>query len=144
MTIDWLSFNPLQALMGGSLIGIAAATLWICNGRVAGISGIIGRMLGNKTTDIAWRAAFLFGLIASPLIYQIAAPLPFIQIDASMPTLIGAGLLVGIGTRYGSGCTSGHGICGVARLSPRSIVATLTFMASGFATVYITKHLLIG
>ena len=144
MNIDWLNFSPLEALIGGALIGTAAAALWLFNGRIAGISGIVGGLLANKIGDRAWRLAFLAGLIGSPLAYQHFAPLPTAQIDASVPMLLGAGFLVGLGTRYGSGCTSGHGICGMSRLSPRSIVATLSFMASAFITVYITKHILNG
>lgn len=141
MTIDWASFTPGSAAIGGALIGCAAAMLLLLNGRVAGISGIIGGLFRPKREDVSWRVAFIAGLVVAPAIYGIATRLPDIRIDASLPTLALAGFLVGIGTRYGSGCTSGHGICGTSRLSPRSIVATLCFMAAGFATVFVVRHL---
>ena len=144
MTIDWAHFTPLAALSGGVLIGIAAAMFLLWNGRIAGISGIIGGVLRPKTGDLAWRFAFIGGLIAAPLIYQLFAPLPEIQITANTWLVVAAGLLVGVGTRYGAGCTSGHGVCGISRLSPRSIAATLIFMAAGFATVFVTRHLIAG
>lgn len=144
MTIDWTQFTPLSALIGGVLIGLAAATLVLVNGRIAGVSGILGGLLQPKRQDTAWRAAFVAGLIAAPLLYRLFAALPEIRIDAEWPTLVLAGLLVGVGTRYGSGCTSGHAVCGVSRLSPRSLLATLTFMATGFATVYLVRHVLAG
>jgi len=143
MSIDWMRFTPLSALAGGLLIGVAAAALILVNGRVAGVSGIVGGLLHPKTGDVAWRTAFVLGLIAAPMLCRLFAALPEIRIDAAWPILILAGLLVGAGTRYGSGCTSGHGVCGLSRLSPRSLVATLTFMAAGFATVYVVRHLLI-
>jgi uncharacterized membrane protein YedE/YeeE len=115
--------------------------LALVNGRIAGISGIVGGLLRPTATDFAWRVAFLAGLVAAPVLYAMAAALPAIVIDANYPTLIAAGLFVGAGTRYGAGCTSGHGVCGIARLSPRSLVATLIFMAAGFATVFVTRHL---
>ena len=142
MTIDWTHFTPLSALIGGLLIGLAAAALVFVNGRIAGVSGIVGGLLRPKAGDAAWRAAFVIGLIAAPVLYQVFAALPEIRIDAQWPVLTLAGLLVGVGTRYGSGCTSGHGVCGLSRLSPRSFAATLTFMAAGFATVYVVRHLL--
>ena len=142
MMIDWSSFTPVQALSGGALIGLAAILLLIFNGRIAGISGIVGGLLGPRLTgDVAWRVAFVLGIIAAPLLYRVFAELPEIRIDADWPMLVLAGLLVGFGSRYGSGCTSGHGVCGISRLSPRSIVATLSFMATGFATVYLVRHL---
>ena len=144
MTIDWAHFTPLAALSGGVLIGIAAAMFLLWNGRIAGISGIIGGLLRPKPGDLAWRFAFIGGLIAAPLIYQLFAPLPEIQITANTWLVVAAGLLVGVGTRYGAGCTSGHGVCGISRLSPRSIAATLIFMAAGFATVFVTRHLIAG
>lgn len=128
-------------LAGGILIGLAAAMLLLVNGRIAGISGILGGLLSRAfpgpaaEDDGAWRFAFLAGLVAAPLLYGAFAALPAVQVDAGTGTLAVAGLLVGVGTRYGSGCTSGHGVCGLSRLSPRSLVATLCFMAAGFATV---------
>ena len=142
MTIDWTHFTPLSALIGGLLIGLAAAALVFVNGRIAGVSGIVGGLLRPKAGDSAWRAAFVIGLIAAPVLYQVFAALPEIRIDAQWPVLALAGALVGVGTRYGSGCTSGHGVCGLSRLSPRSLVATVTFMGAGFVTVYVVRHLL--
>ena len=142
MSIDWNAFTPGSALVGGILIGIAAAMFLLLNGRVAGISGILGGLLKPTPGDIGWRAAFVAGLIAAPLVYSLFAVLPSLQIDASYGALVLAGLLVGVGTRYGSGCTSGHGVCGLSRLSPRSLVATLVFMGAGFATVFVVRHLL--
>lgn len=144
MTIDWQHFTPLLSLSGGLLIGLAAAALVLFNGRIAGISGIVGGLLRPQTGDRAWRLAFIVGLLLSPLLYGLVVALPESRVDAGWPTLIAAGLLVGIGTRYGSGCTSGHGVCGISRLSPRSLVATVIFMAAGFATVFIVRHVLGG
>lgn len=141
MMIDWSQFTPWTALAGGALIGLAAALFLLLNGRIAGISGVLGGLLKPVRGDIAWRAAFVLGLVAAPLVYRLFQQLPVLQIDADYVALIVAGLLVGVGTRYGSGCTSGHGVCGLARLSPRSGVATLCFMAAGFATVFVTRHL---
>lgn len=141
MTIDWNHFTPWASLTGGVLIGIAAAMLVLLNGRVAGISGILGGVLVPRRADIAWRVAFVAGLLAAPWVYLLFAPAVAPRIDAGFGTLIVAGLLVGLGTRYGSGCTSGHGVCGLSRLSPRSLAATGTFMAAGFATVYVARHL---
>ena len=142
--IDWASFTPGSALVGGGLIGIAAAMLVLLNGRIAGISGIIGGLLRPRAGDRLWRIAFIAGLLASPLVYSLAAAVPAAVIEADYPMLIAAGLLVGVGTRYGGGCTSGHGVCGISRLSPRSLVATLTFMAAGFLVVFIVRHVLGG
>lgn len=142
MTVDWNAFTPVAALSGGLLIGLAASAFLVLNGRIAGISGIVGGLLPPRAGDIAWRTAFTAGLIAAPLAWRSTASLPPIEIEAGYPMLIAAGLLVGVGTRYASGCTSGHGVCGLARLSPRSLVATLGFMATGFATVFIVRHLL--
>lgn len=142
MSIDWTHFTPIAALTGGLLVGLAAALFVVFNGRIAGISGIVGGLLRPKRGDMAWRAAFIGGLIVAPLLYRLFAALPEIQIDAGWPLLIVAGLTVGIGTRYGSGCTSGHGVCGLSRLSPRSMVATVTFMGAGFLTVFVVRHLL--
>ena len=140
ITIAWTEFTPWSALAGGVMIGLAAAMFVLLNGRVAGISGVIGGLFKPVTGDVAWRAAFVIGLVGAPLIYGLFAALPLPRIDASFGALVGAGLLVGVGTRYGSGCTSGHGVCGLARLSPRSIVATAAFMGAGFATVFVTRH----
>ena len=142
MSIDWNAFTPGSALIGGMLIGIAAAMFLLLNGRVAGISGILGGLLKPTSGDIGWRVTFVAGLIAAPLAYSLFAVLPRLQIDASYGALVLAGLLVGVGTRYGSGCTSGHGVCGLSRLSMRSLVATLMFMGAGFATVFVVRHLL--
>ena len=141
MTIDWNAFTPWSALAGGALIGIAAAMFLLLNGRIAGISGILGGLLKPVRGDVDWRVAFVVGLVVAPLVYALFATLPRPQIDASYGALALAGLLVGVGTRYGSGCTSGHGVCGLSRLSPRSLVATLSFMGAGFATVFVVRHL---
>ncbi len=141
MTIVWNVFTPWSALIGGMLIGLAAAMFALLNGRIAGISGVLGGLLKPTRGDVGWRVAFIGGLVAAPLVYGLFAALPAVQIDASYLALVVAGLLVGVGTRYGSGCTSGHGVCGLSRLSPRSLVATLTFMAAGFATVFAVRHL---
>jgi uncharacterized membrane protein YedE/YeeE len=143
MMIDWAHFTPWASLAGGVLIGLAAALLVLFNGRIAGISGILGGLLEWPRGDLAWRIAFLLGLIGAPAIYAAFAPLPAVQVDAGSATLVAAGLLVGLGTRYGSGCTSGHGVCGLSRLSPRSLVATAAFMAAGFATVFFVRHLIV-
>ena len=142
MTIDWIAFTPYTALAGGALIGLATAVLLLLNGRIAGISGILGGLLFRAPGETSWRLAFTIGLLVGPALWMLVHTLPPIHIDAGYPVLIAAGLLVGIGTRYGSGCTSGHGVCGLSRLSPRSLVATLTFMAAGFATVFVVRHLL--
>jgi uncharacterized membrane protein YedE/YeeE len=143
VNIDWTAFTPWSALAGGAMIGIAAVLFALFNGRVAGISGIVGGLLRPAFRDAAWRVAFLAGLIVAPIVYRLSAGVPDLTIDANYPTLVVAGILVGVGTRYGSGCTSGHGVCGLSRLSPRSLVATLAFMAAGFATVFATRHILI-
>ena len=142
MLIDWSHFTPWPAVQGGVLIGIGAALLILLNGRIAGICGIVGGLLRPRAGDTGWRIAFLAGLAVAPVLWQVFARLPDIQIDADYGLLVVAGLLVGLGTRYGSGCTSGHGVCGISRLSPRSIVATLSFMLSGFVAVYLFRHLL--
>ena len=139
--IAWEVFTPWTALSGGILIGVAAAIFLLLNGRIAGISGILAGLLTPARGDMGWRLAFMAGMILAPVLWILAAEAPVIEINASYPQLIIAGLLVGLGTRYGSGCTSGHGVCGLSRLSPRSLVATLSFMASGFITVYIIRHL---
>ncbi len=157
MAIDFNAFTPLTALAGGALIGLSAAMLILFNGRIAGISGVLGGLLRPRAGDVGWRVAFVAGLLMAPLIWQLVVLLPASrwltvseyttvalitvrQIDASAALLVAAGLLVGIGTRYGAGCTSGHGVCGLSRLSLRSLAATLTFMAAGFATVYVMRH----
>ncbi|HBY2478906.1 YeeE/YedE family protein [Klebsiella quasipneumoniae subsp. similipneumoniae] len=137
MTINLVQFTPFLSFLGGVLIGCATWILLLFCGRIAGISGILGGVLSRGTPDRGWRLAFLVGIIISPLLYALVYPLPAIEVSASWPILIIAGLLVGIGTRYGSGCTSGHGVCGLSRLSPRSLVATLTFMAVAFITVWL-------
>lgn len=145
MNIDWAHFTPWSSLSGGIILGVASALFILINGRVLGISGILGGLLPPKSGDTFWRLAFLAGMFASPWVFNILAPADFIttpQIDADLVMLVIAGLLVGIGTRYGSGCTSGHGVCGLSRMSPRSLVATLSFMAAGFLTVYVVRHLI--
>lgn len=142
MTIDWQHFTPWTSLAGGLLIGFAAALFVLLNGRIAGISGVLGGLLMPRAGDIAWRLLFVAGLLLAPTVYGLVAALPAATIEADVPTLVVAGLLVGLGTRFGAGCTSGHGVCGISRLSPRSIVATLSFMAAGFATVYVVRHVL--
>ena len=139
--IDWVNFTPIS-LVGGTLIGLASVILWWFNGRIAGMSGIIASLLSAKTFDMKWQWAFVIGLIAAPWLYQLFADLPPITVQSSPWIYILGGLIVGFGTRLGSGCTSGHGICGNARLSKRSMVATLTFMLLGFLTVYIGRHVL--
>ncbi|MDQ3273205.1 MAG: YeeE/YedE family protein [Pseudomonadota bacterium] len=145
MTIDWANFTPWVSLSGGILLGVASAFFILVNGRVLGISGILGGLLPPKVGDTGWRIAFLMGMLAAPLVYGLLAPEGFIKaprIDAGFATIAAAGLLVGLGTRYGSGCTSGHGVCGLSRLSPRSLVATLAFMGAGFAMVFVLRHVL--
>lgn len=140
MQIDWIHFTPWTSLAGGLLIGVAAALFVLLNGRIAGISGILGGLLHPASGDIGWRVLFLIGLAGAPLVFSVFHPLPEVRIDAGTLTLIVAGLLVGVGTRYGSGCTSGHGVCGLSRRSPRSMAATAAFMLAGFATVYVIRH----
>lgn len=142
MMIDWAGFTPLAAAVGGVLIGIAAALLVLLQGRIAGISGIVGGLLERRAAgDTGWRIAFVAGLLLAPLLYRLLAELPASRVEAGWGTLVVAGLLVGFGTRLGSGCTSGHGVCGLSRLSPRSLAATLAFMGAGFATVFVARHL---
>jgi uncharacterized membrane protein YedE/YeeE len=141
MNIDTMSFTPGAALAGGLLIGLAAAIFVLFNGRIAGISGILGGLIKPRRGDIGWRLAFIGGLVGAPMIFSLFWRLPDIHVEANPVTLIIAGLIVGFGTRIGSGCTSGHGVCGISRLSPRSIVATLTFMVMGFITVFLVRHL---
>jgi uncharacterized membrane protein YedE/YeeE len=141
MTIDWNSFTPGASLAGGLLIGLAAALFVLLNGRIAGISGIVGGLIKPRRGDIAWRISFIGGIVVAPIIYAIFFDVPEVRIDADSGTLILAGLIVGLGTRFGSGCTSGHGVCGISRLSMRSVVATLIFMLTGFITVFLVRHL---
>ena len=143
MNIDWNHFTPWASLIGGLLLGVASAVFILINGRILGISGILGGLLPPKVGDIGWRLAFLLGMLAAPTVFMALAPAGLAsepRIDAGFWTVIAAGLLVGIGTRYASGCTSGHGVCGLSRLSPRSLVATLSFMGAGFFIVYIVRH----
>jgi len=145
MSIDWIHFTPWTSLGGGILLGIASALFVLLNGRILGISGILGGLLAPRMGDIGWRLAFLLGMGAAPLVFAALMPpefMPVVRIDASEPVIAMAGVLVGVGTRYGSGCTSGHGVCGLSRLSPRSLVATLSFMAAGFAIVFLLRHAL--
>lgn len=132
----------IAGLCGGLLIGVAAAMFILLNGRIAGISGILAGLIQADSGDKLWRVLFLLGLAASPFIYRFAFDMPAATIEAGTGQLIIAGLLVGLGTSYASGCTSGHGVCGISRGSIRSIAATLTFMMAGFITVYLTHHLL--
>ena len=141
MTVDWQHFTPWASLAGGMLIGLAAALLILFNGRIAGISGIVGGLLRPRRGELGWRIAFLAGLVGTPLLWQLWLALPAVRIDADTPALLAAGLLVGVGVRYGAGCTSGHGVCGLSRWSPRSLAATCAFMAAGFLTVYLLRHL---
>jgi len=146
MTIDWTQFTPLPALMGGLLIGLAASLYLLGSGRVAGIAGIVARPL------LAWRAGrlrgegvrllFIAGLLAAPWLWQCFAPLPAARSSAGTGLLLLAGLLVGVGSRMGGGCTSGHGVCGLSRLSLRSLANVLAFMGAGLATVFVLRHLL--
>jgi uncharacterized membrane protein YedE/YeeE len=141
MTIDWNHFTPWASLAGGVLIGVAAAMLVLLNGRVAGISGILCGLLAPQRGEVAWRVAFLAGLLAAPVVAVFFGARPPARIDAGAGTLVIAGLLVGLGTSYGAGCTSGHGVCGLSRLAPRSLVATAAFMAAGVATVFVARQL---
>ncbi len=144
MNLDWAHFTPWASLAGGILLGVASAIFILVNGRILGISGILGGLLPPKVGDTTWRIAFLLGMLAAPLLFHALVPAETItapRIDAAEMTVIVAGLLVGIGTRYASGCTSGHGVCGLSRLSARSLVATASFMGAGFATVYVMRHL---
>ena len=136
-------FTPVSGLIGGLLIGLATALLLALNGRIAGISGIVGGLLARKGSEVGWRAVFIAGLLLGAFIYMLATggAIP-VRIQASLPILVVAGLLVGFGTRLGSGCTSGHGISGIARLSKRSIAATLVFMGVAILTVFLTSHVL--
>ena len=143
MTIDWIHFTPWLSLGGGILLGLASAAFILVNGRILGISGILGGLLVPRLGDIGWRIAFLLGMAASPFVGSLILPVGFLEaprIEAGYIAIAIAGLLVGFGTRYGSGCTSGHGVSGLSRLSPRSLVSTLTFMGLGFFVVYVMRH----
>jgi uncharacterized membrane protein YedE/YeeE len=142
MSIDWINFTPWASLGGGALIGLAVSVFVLANGRVAGISGLLGSVMRFGSEGWGEKALFLLGLVIAPLLWGLFSVLPQIEITAQWPALVMAGLLVGLGTRYGSGCTSGHGVCGISRLSPRSLVATVCFMTAGFATVYLIRHVL--
>ena len=142
MNIDWIAFTPYASLSGGVLIGVAAAMFVLLNGRIAGISGVLGGLLKPVNGDVLWRVAFVVGLVASPAVYALFTSVPTPRVDATWGALVLAGLLVGVGTRYGAGCTSGHGVCGLSRLSPRSLAATATFMGAGFVTVFVIRHVL--
>lgn len=141
MSIDWVAFTPLSALLGGALIGAAAALLMLFNGRIAGISGLVGRLLASPAGN-GEALLFVLGLLLAPWLYVALAGEIAVQVDAGPVALVVAGLLVGFGSRLGSGCTSGHGVCGLSRLSLRSLVATLSFMGAGFAIVFFLRHLL--
>ncbi|CAM8671989.1 COG2391 Predicted transporter component [Comamonadaceae bacterium] len=142
MQIDWNHFTPWASLIGGLLLGLSASLFILVNGRILGISGIVGGLLTPRAGDTSWRLAFVLGLVIAPSVYTLFAGPVLATVDAGWATLIVAGLLVGVGTRYGAGCTSGHGVCGLSRLSPRSLVATLSFMGAGFAVVFVIRHLL--
>lgn len=137
-------FTPVSALIGGALIGLSAALLWVANGRIAGISGIVGGLADRGSPDASWRLAFLVGLLVAPLGYEFAYGAPTVVVTAGPALLVLAGLLVGFGTRLGGGCTSGHGVCGMARLSRRSIVATVLFMTAAAVTVLLSRHVFGG
>lgn len=141
MQIDWTAFTPWTSLAGGVLIGVATGALILINGRVAGISGILGGLI-ERVDDWDWRVTFLAGLAGAPLLWRLFARLPDATIDTSYALVLLAGALVGVGTRMGSGCTSGHGVCGLSRLSVRSLAATVTFIAIGMVTAYVLRHLL--
>ena len=144
MTIDWINFTPWAALAGGVLIGAAASLFVLLNGRIAGISGLLASLLETGGEGRSEKLLFLLGILLAPLLWMLFATLPAMEFQSGWIGLLVAGMLVGVGTRYGSGCTSGHGVCGISRLSPRSIVATVAFMIAGFATVYVLRHLLGG
>jgi uncharacterized membrane protein YedE/YeeE len=146
MNIDWTHFTPFASLTGGIILGVASAIFILINGRILGISGILGGLLPPKAGDTTWRIAFMLGLFAAPTVFHAVVPAQFItapRIDATDWMVVAAGLLVGIGTRYASGCTSGHGVCGLSRLSPRSLLATMSFMGAGFVMVYVMRHLFV-
>jgi uncharacterized protein len=141
MVIDVANFTPVSALIGGLLIGLAATMLLLVNGRIAGVSGIAGGLVKPAPGEAGWRLMFVLGLVIGAGAYGLVAGVP-IRIDASLPVIVLGGLLVGFGTQLGSGCTSGHGVCGIARLSPRSITATAVFMLSAGVTVFLVRHVI--
>jgi uncharacterized membrane protein YedE/YeeE len=139
------NFTPVSALLGGALIGLAAAIFVLGLGRVAGVSGILGGLLRPRAGDLPVQIAFVAGIVAAPLLMRAAGvPVPALSVDAALPVLIVGGILVGFGTRLGGGCTSGHGVCGLSRLSARSLAATVLFMAAGAAVVFAVRHLIGG
>lgn len=142
MSIDWINFTPWTSLGGGVLIGLSVSVFVLANGRIAGISGLLGSVIRFGSEGWSEKALFLLGLVIAPLLWGQFTALPQIEIRAGWSALVIAGLFVGLGTRYGCGCTSGHGVCGISRLSTRSLVATVCFMTSGFATVYLIRHML--
>lgn len=142
MTIDWAHFTPWMSLAGGLVLGLAATLLVLFNGRILGVSGIVGGLLRPQRFDMGWRLAFMAGMLSAPWAYSLLGGRFTMQVDASEAMVVMAGLLVGIGTRYGSGCTSGHGVCGLSRLSPRSLTATAAFMGAGFVSVWVLRHVL--
>ncbi|MBA1263382.1 YeeE/YedE family protein [Stutzerimonas stutzeri] len=144
MTIDWLNVSPWSALAGGALIGLSAGFFAACNGRIAGISGLLASLVEEGAEGRLEKGLFILGILLTPLLWSVFTELPSVTFESGWPALLLAGLLVGVGTRYGAGCTSGHGVCGLSRLSPRSLVATLTFMAAGFATVFVLRHVMGG
>ncbi len=143
MQIDWLAFSPGPAFFGGILLGVAAALYVILHGRILGISGIVSGLLSPKEGDIAWRLSLVLGLLSAPFVGSLLFGLQTTTvIDADWIAIVAAGVLVGFGANYGSGCTSGHGVCGLSRLSPRSLVATISFMSAGFLAVFLIRHVL--
>ncbi len=140
ITIDWAAFTPWASLLGGLIIGLAATLFILMHGRIMGVSGILAGLLAPLKGDIGWRVSFLAGLIAAPVLAQAFGVMPPIEISTGVIELVIAGILVGFGTTLGSGCTSGHGVCGIARLSPRSIIATCVFVGFGMITVYLRNH----
>lgn len=145
MQIDWFSFTPIPALLGGMILGSAAALYVFLHGRILGISGIVSGLIHPQQGDRSWCIVLILGLLTAPLLAALFFGIrPIVQVDADWFAVVLAGLLVGFGSQYGSGCTSGHGICGLSRLSPRSLVATLSFMGAGFLTVYVLRHLIGG
>ena len=145
MQIDWLSFTPIPSLLGGIILGVAAALYVLFHGRILGISGIISGLLHPMSGDRAWRMALILGLLTAPLLAALFFEIrPIVEVEADWLAVVIAGFLVGFGTQYGSGCTSGHGICGLSRLSPRSLVATVSFMTAGFLIVFVLRHVIGG
>ncbi|WP_118183891.1 YeeE/YedE family protein [Paraburkholderia phosphatilytica] len=147
MTVDLNHFTPGLSLAGGLVIGLAAAVLVLFNGRIAGISGIVGGLLASarsSSSDIGWRVAFVAGLVGAPVLAGLLGEPAHADIQASWGQILAAGFLVGVGTRYAGGCTSGHGVCGLSRGSVRSLVATATFMTAGFLTVFVRLHVMGG